>query len=253
MKILLCVNRDIHCILAFNHLLPHLKNYQINIYFSSGVGAVPNNKNLKDLRDIEGDLSMSNIQFIAEKSGVKIDLNTFLSFEQIEKDFQILNFKNINQDGLEYLSTWQPDLIISIRFGQVFKRPIIALPRFGIINLHSGILPNYKGILATFWAMLNSESDIGATLHFVNDTSIDTGNIIAIAKNKVDYRQSLIVNIFKLYPAGVNLIVDVINSIDRDLLIEATKQNKSMGKYFSYPTDKYVLAFLKLGLIFGPC
>ncbi len=36
--------------------------------------------------------------------------------------------------------------------------------------------------------MLDKETDIGATLHFVKDSSIDSGNIIGIAKNKVDYK-----------------------------------------------------------------
>ncbi len=249
MKILLCLNRDIYCILAFNYLLPYIKNHQISIYFSSGVGTMPNNNNLKNLRDCEWDLSMKNIKLIAEESGVKIDPNTFLSFKQIEKNFQILNFDNINKDGVEYLSqNWQPDLIISIRFGQIFKDPIIALPKFGIVNLHSGILPNYRGILATFWAMLNGETEIGTTLHFVNDSSIDTGEIISIAKNQINYQQSLLINIFKLYLGGIELIADFIYCIENNLDVKTVLQDRLNGKYFSYPSDMDLENFLKLGL-----
>jgi len=249
MRILLCLNKDIYCISAFNFLLPHIKNHQICIYFSSGVGDVPDNEHLKSLLDCEQDLSMNNIEMIASKSGVEFGLESFLTFKQIEQDFKIFKFNNINKDGAEYLSEkWKPDLIISIRFGQIFKAPIIALPKFGIINLHSGILPDYKGILATFWAMMNGESDIGTTLHFVNDSSIDTGNIISISKCNADYQQSLIVNVFKLYQSGVKMIVDVIQKMNSNLNIENTKQDKLLGCYFSYPNDKNVMDFLKLGL-----
>ncbi len=244
------MNRDLYCIAAFNFLLPHIKNHQINLCFSGGVGVLPNNKEMQILRDVEQDLSVENIQFIAEKSGVEIDFRNFLTFEQIKKNFTVLDFNNINQDGLEYLSqNWHPDLIISIRFGQIFKNQIIALAKFGIINLHSGILPNYKGIMATFWAMLNREIEIGTTLHFVNDDSIDSGDIISISKNEADYKKPLVANIFKLYPAGLEMIGDVIDKITRDTKIEAVKQNKELGKYFSYPHDKDVEEFLEMGLV----
>lgn len=250
MKILLCLNQDIYCVLAFNYLLPHIKNHQINICFSNGFGVAPDNKNMRDLLDCERDLSINNIQLVVEKSGVKIDLENFFGFEQIKQKFSVLSFKNINTDGLEYLSTnWQPDLIISIRFGQIFKSQVIALPKFGIVNLHSGVLPSYRGILATFWSMLNGESDIGTTLHFVNDDSIDTGDIISIAKNKVDYEQSLMINIFRLYPAGVRLIVDFIDCIKNNLVPKVVKQDKQLGRYFSYPMNQDLEDFLELGLI----
>jgi methionyl-tRNA formyltransferase len=252
MKILLCLNQDIHCIAAFNYLLPELKNHQIGIYFSSGVGKVPDNKYLKNLRDCEWDLRMENIQLIAEKSRVKINLKTFLNIEQIRKKIQIFDFKNINFDGLEYLSkNWQPDLIISIRFGQIFQNPIIALPKFGVINLHSGVLPNYRGILATFWAMLNKEKEIGTTLHYVLDGSIDTGDIIGISKIKADYSQPLINNIFKLYPLGASMIIDVLVRIEKNLQIRTIKQNRDGGRYFSYPDDVNIEEFIKkIGTLF---
>jgi methionyl-tRNA formyltransferase len=250
MKILLCLNRDIYCIAAFNYLLSNIKHHQINLYFSDGVGAAaPSNQNMTILQEYERDLSAKNIGLVAEKSSVDIDFKKFQTFEQIQQNFTILNFDNINKDGLKYLSTnWRPDLIISIRFGQIFKSPVIALPKFGIVNLHSGILPNYKGILATFWSMLAGERDIGTTLHFVNDGSIDTGDIISIAKNKIDYGQSLMANIFKLYPDGIRMIGDFVKKIDNNLIVKTTKQDRLSGKYFSYPVDKNIEDFLKLQL-----
>jgi methionyl-tRNA formyltransferase len=239
LKILLCLNQDIYCIAAFNYLLPAIKNHQISIYFSNQVGIAPTNQNLKILQNCERDLAIGNIGLVAQKSGIAIDFQTFLTFEKIQQNFTIFNFNNINQDGFDYLSkNWQPDLIISIRFGQIFKEQIIALPRFGIINLHSGILPNYRGILATFWSMFFNENEIGTTLHFVNDGSIDTGDIIAITKNQIDYNQSLLVNIFKLYPNGTKTIADFIDKLNRNLSIKTTKQNQSCGQYFSYPNDR---------------
>jgi methionyl-tRNA formyltransferase len=251
MKILLCLNRDIYCLFVLNYLLPCLKNYEISIYFSDKVGVAPNNKDMQIFQNCEKDLSINNIELIARESDIYIDLLKFLTLNQIEKNYKIFSFDNINKDGFLYLSkVWRPDLIISIRFGQIFKDPIISLPKLGIINLHSGILPNYKGILATFRSMLVGEKEIGTTLHFINNKSIDVGDIISISRHKVDYKKSLMVNIFKLYPGGVVMISDLIKKIDLGLKIRATAQDKSLGKYFSYPSGEDIKKFLALKLTF---
>ena len=250
MKILLCLNRDVYCLLAINYLLPFLKNYQVKIYFSNYVGKKPSNKNLQELQNFEQDLSIKNISLLLEKSGIEIiDLTKFLTIEQIEKKYAILDFKNINQDGFDFLkNSWKPDLIISIRFGQIFKEPIIALPKFGIINLHSGILPNYRGIMATFWAMLNGEKEIGSTLHFIANSSIDNGDIIAISRKLTDYNKPYIYNVLGLYKDGVQTIIDALVLLDSSLLIEAAKQDEQLAKYFSYPDDIAIEEFLNFKL-----
>ncbi|MFT7099273.1 MAG: methionyl-tRNA formyltransferase [Rickettsiales bacterium] len=251
MKIILCLNRDIYCLFALNYLLPYLKNHEISIYFSDKVGVAPSNQEMQIFQNCEQDLSINNIEYVAKKSDIDIDLLKFSTLSQIEKIYKIFSFDNINKDGFLYLSkAWRPDLIISIRFGQIFKDPIISLPKFGIINLHSGILPNYRGILATFRSMSVGEEEIGTTMHFINNKSIDVGDIISISRHKADYKKSLIVNIFKLYPDGVMMIADVIKKIDLGLEVRSFTQDKSAGKYFSYPSDKDIKKFLTSKLTF---
>ncbi|MCE3254509.1 MAG: formyl transferase [Rickettsiaceae bacterium] len=240
MKILLCINRDIYCLLTLNYLLHELSSHEVKIHFSDFVGKKPEDENLRILQNYEQDFSIGNIRALLEKAEIgDVDLEEFLSFEQIKNNYQILDFKNINQDGFDFLSvSWKPDLIISIRFGKIFKDQIINLPKFGIINLHSGILPNYRGIMATFWAMLNKEKEIGTTLHFVGDSSIDTGDIINICKKPTDYKKSYISNVLGLYRGGIEAILSTVRNLENNLPIEVIKQDKESGKYFSYPEGK---------------
>ena len=56
--------------------------------------------------------------------------------------------------GIRRVASHKPELIISIRFGQILQQPMIDLPELGVINLHSGLLPQFRGGMATFWAML---------------------------------------------------------------------------------------------------
>ncbi len=242
MNILLCVNRDIYCLLALNYLLPQLKNHQVKIYFSNGVGVLPTNQELGNLQKIERDLSPENISYLQ----VNKDFKEFLGITEIENNYQILDFKNINKDGFDFLSSSASlDLIISIRFGQIFKNPIIGVPKFGVINLHSGILPNYQGIMATFWAMLNEEKDIGTTLHFISDASIDTGDIIKISKLKINYEKPYRYNVLQLYKEGTSDIINTVRFLEKDEKINTTKQDQNLAKYFSYPDDYAVNKFLE--------
>jgi methionyl-tRNA formyltransferase len=72
----------------------------------------------------------------------------------------------------------RPDVIAVFGTGLI-RGPLLAAGRLGIINLHGGLSPRYRGSDCTFWAMYNGELDqIGCTLHFINP-GIDTGDLIA--------------------------------------------------------------------------
>jgi methionyl-tRNA formyltransferase len=72
----------------------------------------------------------------------------------------------------------KPDVIAVFGTGLI-RGPPLAGGRLGIINLHGGLSPRYRGSDCTFWALYNGEPDqVGCTLHFI-DPGIDTGNLIA--------------------------------------------------------------------------
>jgi methionyl-tRNA formyltransferase len=98
-------------------------------------------------------------------------------------DIQSLNC----QAGLKIVNDYVPDLIVSIRFGLILESKIIAIPKFGVINLHSGELPKYRGVMATFRAMQQNDTEYGTTVHYINDSGIDNGEIISISKQPLDY------------------------------------------------------------------
>jgi methionyl-tRNA formyltransferase len=71
-----------------------------------------------------------------------------------------------------------PDLIAV--FGtSLIRGDLLQKGRLGIVNLHGGLSPEYRGADCTFWALYNAEPEkIGCTLHYI-DTGIDTGRLIA--------------------------------------------------------------------------
>jgi methionyl-tRNA formyltransferase len=117
-----------------------------------------------------------------------------------------------------------PDLIVSIRYRRILKDAVIAIPRLGVLNLHSGVLPDYKGVMATFWAMLQNEEMIGATLHRIVDSGIDTGPVIGTRPVPADYGSSYLANVLRLYGPGCDMIVEAIQALETGKEPESTAQ-----------------------------
>nr|WP_256489398.1 formyltransferase family protein [Pleionea sp. CnH1-48] len=117
----------------------------------------------------------------------------------------------------------------------------------GILNLHSGLLPQYQGVMATFWAMLNNETHIGTTLHTIEDAQIDRGSIIATTQLTVDYKQSYLWHVLNLYQDGVQTMLDAVNTLAEGKPLTTT-QPTADGHYYSFPTEEELQAFSRRGL-----
>lgn len=221
-----------HAATALNLLVSCLKTYDVKIILSKKVGKVDNlSEELKQLKKCEQD----GAEWI---------------FARLAKELkaEIFSYENVNaESALSDFHAFAPDLVVSIRFGQIFKSPLISIPRFGVINLHSGILPNYRGVMATFWAILNGDKKIGTTLHFISDAKIDEGEIIGFSEVEVDRNRSLIFNINNVYEGGCTLLSEAIGKIACGEKISTIKQsNLGEGKYFSYPQEGDVRKFLNM-------
>ncbi|UCF58194.1 MAG: methionyl-tRNA formyltransferase [Deltaproteobacteria bacterium] len=70
-----------------------------------------------------------------------------------------------------------PDLIIVVAFGQILKKNFLAIPKWGVINIHASLLPKYRGAAPIQWAILNNESKTGLTVMRM-DEGLDTGPIL---------------------------------------------------------------------------
>ncbi len=179
-------------------------------------------------------------------------LTQLLSFASLQQKYHIpfKNFTMVNTtQGLSFLKQQDADLWLSIRYGKIFKKPAIALPRKGIINLHSGILPDYRGVMATFRAMLNGDSHIGCSLHFIDDDNIDQGRIISRTKILLQKNHSYLWNLINLYTEGCQLLIDAVETLANNneiFFIKNRDGNKLQGRYFSFPTPQDLCQFAEL-------
>jgi methionyl-tRNA formyltransferase len=79
---------------------------------------------------------------------------------------------------IQQLRELQPDLIAVAAYGQILPKTILDLPRFGCSNVHTSLLPKYRGAAPIQRAVLNGESETGVTIMKM-DAGLDTGDILA--------------------------------------------------------------------------
>ena len=72
----------------------------------------------------------------------------------------------------------KPDLIIVAAYGHILPQTILDLPKFGCLNVHTSLLPKYRGAAPIQWAIANGETETGVTVMKM-DAGLDTGPIVS--------------------------------------------------------------------------
>jgi methionyl-tRNA formyltransferase len=75
------------------------------------------------------------------------------------------------------LVEWSPDLIVVAAFGQILRKAVLELPRYGCINVHASLLPRWRGAAPIQAAILHGDPTTGVTIMLM-DSGIDTGPIL---------------------------------------------------------------------------
>jgi methionyl-tRNA formyltransferase len=72
----------------------------------------------------------------------------------------------------------KPDLIVVVAYGHILPPAILELPKFGCLNVHTSLLPKYRGAAPIQWAIANGETETGVTVMRM-DAGLDTGAIVS--------------------------------------------------------------------------
>lgn len=153
--------------------------------------------------------------------------------------------KNINHtESIKKIKNKNPDLLISILGNQIFKKEIIKLAPHGCLNLHTALLPKYRGLMPTFWVLKNNEKYTGVSVFYV-DEGIDSGPIIVQKKLAIGEKsqEELIRETKRI---GMQLIATAIDLIENDK-VELIENDPTKKTYYSFPTNEDVKIFKKLG------
>jgi methionyl-tRNA formyltransferase len=95
-----------------------------------------------------------------------------------EKGIEVLQPEKASEEGFcELIERREPDLILVVAFGQILKKRLLDIPKWGVINVHASLLPKYRGAAPIQRAILNNETETGLTVMLM-DEGLDTGPVL---------------------------------------------------------------------------
>ncbi len=119
------------------------------------------------------------------------------------------------RDGtaLEMLKGLQPDILVVVAYGRILPDDILALPKYGAINVHGSLLPKYRGAAPIQWAVLNGDKITGVTtMHLQSE--MDAGDIIYKDETEIGEFETAGELFDRLAEMGANLLVKTLLDIE---------------------------------------
>lgn len=252
MNIVLCTKRDLAGALILNQLMPHLAGDKVTVLLSDKTRpAEKSQPELSVMKFLERDLAIDTLfPLIDAQGGGGAALATFAGL-QARYGLAFHTLSDINApEALALLRGLQPDLVLSVRFSLIFKRPAMDIARLGTWNVHPGALPRYAGLFAPFRSLVEGQESIGCTLHRIDD-GIDTGPIVGIGRLPVRPERSLLWHVVNTYRPGLVLFLDMLDGLRQGRAPAVIEQDRGQRLYQSMPDDAQFARFRAMGLRLG--
>lgn len=124
--------------------------------------------------------------------------------------FQPLSMKT--EESFRMVQELDPELIVVAAYGQILPESVLAIPPLGCINVHSSLLPRYRGAAPIHWAILNGETRTGVTIMHMAK-ALDAGDIISAAETDIDPNETVEQLHDRLADMGAALLTDTVEQI----------------------------------------
>lgn len=112
-------------------------------------------------------------------------------------------------EAMQQLREWNPDLIIVAAFGQLLRKDVLDLPKYGCINIHASLLPRWRGAAPINAAILAGDEETGITIMKM-DVGLDTGPMLAKKSIRIR-RDDTAGSVFQaLSTLGANLLIETL-------------------------------------------
>lgn len=117
-------------------------------------------------------------------------------------------------EALAILRELKPDLIAVAAYGKILPADILETPSLGCINVHSSLLPKYRGAAPINWAILNGEDETGVTIQRMAE-GIDTGDILSQARTAIGIHENAAQLLARLAQIGAELLVETVRELEK--------------------------------------
>ncbi len=139
-------------------------------------------------------------------------------------------------ESLEFLRAQDPDIVITL-FHQIIKQPLLDIPRAGVINIHPGLIPDFRGMQPYFWELSEGHGRAGPTLHLIEDEGIDTGGLLTRASYSVEPGMSVQLNYYLTMLVAARVLPECAERVANGEWTGAA-QDTGAGAYYRWPDSK---------------
>lgn len=143
----------------------------------------------------------------------------------------VLTFtRKFDEAILATLASWQPQLLVVIGWYHLIPARVRALAPLGAVGIHWSLLPKYRGGSPLVWAIINDESETGASLFYLED-KVDAGRIVAQTPVPIGEHENVAHLIEKLNAVSGRIVVEYVPRILQGTA-ESRQQDETRASYF---------------------
>ncbi|NYV28268.1 methionyl-tRNA formyltransferase [Streptobacillus felis] len=148
----------------------------------------------------------------------------------LDNNIEIVQPKSLRTDDVyELLKEYNADLIIVVAYGMIIPKNIIDLPKYGIINVHSSLLPKYRGAAPIHAAILNGDEKTGVSIMYI-DEKLDEGDVICTLETEIKKEDNLGTLHDRLKVLGAEGVKQAVEMM-KNGTVKATKQDHSLATF----------------------
>ena len=141
--------------------------------------------------------------------------------------FQPENFRE--EETVEQLRALQPDICAVVAYGRILPQKVLDVPKYGCINIHASLLPQYRGSAPYQWAVLDGLTETGVTAMYLT-REMDAGDIIDISKTPIGENETAGELLDHLAVLGAELLSRTLTRFERGK-VPATPQDAAGVSY----------------------
>ncbi len=147
------------------------------------------------------------------------------------------------RDGtaLALLQELAPDLLVVVAYGRILPDELLALPKYGAINVHGSLLPKYRGAAPVQWAVLNGDATTGVSTMYLSH-EMDAGDVIYTEETPIGEYETSGELFDRLKDMGARLLIKTLRAVEEGSAPrvpqdhELASYTKKLDKSFS-PVD----------------
>ena len=148
----------------------------------------------------------------------------------LENGIPVYEPKTLRDEAFaELLKEIDPELIAVVAYGKILPKNVLDYPKYGCINVHGSILPEYRGAAPMQRAIIEGKRETGVTIQYMAE-GVDTGDMLKIAKCEIDENDNFEVIHDRLAALGAKTLIEAIELI-KEGKAERTPQDHSRATH----------------------